>query len=430
MTTPLSKIGPQIEVGDGFVRISDLISQNEALVSLINETPVHERVELLETILKFGAETYRIFGTTASAESIEKVALKIASDIDGKSEDLVNGVKEIAAQMVAKTGELSVRSTLEAWRTEFSELLNSNFNIENKASILSKFDELIESKAKSQNAEIVNKLDFNVPDSAINLLQKNISEHVTLQLGELGKKVEDINLALATAAQAKSDKKKQSSRGNDLEDDLFDIISTFANTKNDIVDNPGKRKISGLSGNNEGDLTVELSAAETHGQVLNFVWEGKLKVAGSSAASLITELDKGIANRGSKAGIIVVEKFAGLSLETGEFFKELKSNMAVLVVDPLNIDVSSVRFAYLWARWKCLQNIGVELDTVTVDTSLKAILQSLKSIVTMRTNNTKAVGLIETNGGLIDRLETEVNAEIDKLSEIIKEVNASNSSSD
>jgi hypothetical protein len=426
MSSALPKIGPQVEVGDGFIRIEDFIFQNDTLVALLKETPVNERLEVLQTILKFGAETYRIFGTTASAESIEKVALKIASDIDGKGEHLVNGVQEIAKQMVAKTGELSVRSTLEAWRTEFAELLNSNFNIENKASILSKFDELIEKKAKSQNAEIVNKLDFNVPDSAINLLQKNISEHVTLQLGELGKKVEDINVALATAAQAKTDKKKQASRGNDLEDDLFDIISTFANTKNDTVDNPGKRKVSGLSGNNEGDLTVELSAAETHGQVLNFVWEGKLKVAGSSAASLITELDKGIANRGSKAGIIVVEKFAGLNLETGEFFKELKSNMAVLVVDPLDIDVSSVRFAYLWARWKCLQNIGVELDTVTVDTSLKAVLQSLKSIVTMRTNNTKAVGLIETNGGLIDRLESEVNAEIEKLSQIIKEVNSAN----
>ena len=426
MSSALPKIGPQVEVGDGFIRIEDFISQNDTLVALLKETPVNERLEVLQTILKFGAETYRIFGTTASAESIEKVALKIASDIDGKGEHLVKGVQDIAAQMVAKTGELSVRSTLEAWRTEFAELLNSNFNIENKASILSKFDELIEKKAKSQNAEIVNKLDFNVPDSAINLLQKNISEHVTLQLGELGKKVEDINVALATAAQAKTDKKKQASRGNDLEDDLFDIISTFANTKNDTVDNPGKRKVSGLSGNNEGDLTVELSAAETHGQVLNFVWEGKLKVAGSSAASLITELDKGIANRGSKAGIIVVEKFAGLNLETGEFFKELKSNMAVLVVDPLDIDISSVRFAYLWARWKCLQNIGVELDTVTVDTSLKAVLQSLKSIVTMRTNNTRAVGLIETNGGLIDRLESEVNAEIEKLSQIIKEVNSAN----
>lgn len=423
MTTARSVIGPKIELGDDFVRIGDLVVQNQVLVQILSEKSIEEQIETLETIIKFGAETYRLFGTTAASESIEKVGEKISIDIAGTSDALIKDVKGIAAQMVATSGELSVRFALDAWRTEFSNMLTAKFDPENKASILSQFDDLIEKKSKDQNADIMNRLDFNIPTSAINMLQKNLNDHVTTQLGQLSLKVEEITTTLAKSEQAKLDKKAQASRGTDFEDALFEVVASFAHFKSDIADNPGKQKKTGLSGDDEGDITVEISSADAHGDSANFVWEGKLRKETLSAKRCIEELEKGMLNRASKVGIIAVEKFSGLSIETGDVFKELKDNMAVLVLDPTDIDINAVRLAYLWARWKCLVNVGNALDTTLVMNSVKVIQQSIKSFATLRSKNTQVINLIGENGSLLTMLETQIVNELGTLSQAIDEVN-------
>lgn len=427
MTTARSVIGPQIDLGDDYVRISDFLVQNQVLVQILAEQSIEEQIVTLQNIIKFGVETYRLFGTTATSESFEKVGEKIATDISGKGQALIKDVKEIAAQMVANSGELSVRATLDLWRTEFSNMLSSKFDPENRASILSQFDDLIEKKSKDQNAEIMTRLDFNVPTSAINMLQKNLNDHVTTQLGELTKKIDEINTNLAKEEQAKLDKKTQSSRGTDFEADLFEIVASFAHIKSDIADNPGAQKLYGLSGNHEGDITVQVSPRETHGENINFVWEGKLRQGTISPKKCIEELEKGMANRGSNVGIIAVEYFSGLSSVSGDVFKDLNENMAVLVLDPLNIDKNAVHLAYLWARWKCLANLGTSLDTVVVENGISAIKQAMKDISRMRANNTEAMQAIDRNAGLFTALEQGVSVELEKLSKAIDEVNAAKS---
>jgi len=423
MTTARNVIGPKIEIGDDFVRIGDLVVQNQVLVQFLSEKSIEEQIETLETIIRFGVETYRLLGTTAATESIEKIGEKISIDIAGKGDALIKDVKDIAAQMVATSGELSVRYALDAWRTEFSNLLTSKFDPENKASILTQFDDLIEKKSKDQNAEIISRLDFNIPTSAINMLQKNLNDHVTTQLGQLSLKVDEITTTLAKSDQAKLDKKAQASRGTDFEDALFEVVASFAHFKSDISDNPGKQKKTGLSGNDEGDITVEISSNDAHGDSASFVWEGKLRKETLSAKRCIEELEKGMINRGSKVGIIAVEKFSGLSIETGDVFKELKENMAVLVLDPTDIDINAVRLAYLWARWKCLVNVGSVLDTALVMNSIKAIKLSIKSFSTLRSKNTQVVNLIGENDSLLDLLETQITDELGALSRAIDEVN-------
>lgn len=427
MTTAHAVIGPKIEIGTDFIRIIDLIVQNPGLSQTLLEKPTEEQIMTLETIIKLGAETYRLFGTTATNESIEKVGEKIATEISGKGDALIKDVKNIAAQMVANSGELSVRATLDIWRTEFSKMLEQKFDPENKASILSQFDDLIQKKSQVQNAEIMSRLDFNVPTSAINMLQKNLNDHVTSQLGELGLKVDEITKNLAKAEQAKIDKKVQASRGIDFEANLFEIVASFAHIKSDIADNPGAQKISGLSGNDEGDITVQVSPKETHGENVFFVWEGKLRQGTISAKQCMDELQKGIINRGCNVGIIAVENFSGLSTQTGDVFKEINDTMAVLVLDPLDIDRNAVHLAYLWARWKCLMNLGTSLDSALVVNGINSIKQAMKSVTTMRSNNSTVLRAIETNNGLFEALENNITAELEKLSKAIDEVNAEKS---
>lgn len=423
MTTARVTIGARIELGSDYVHIFDFVAQNPALVEILSEKPLEEQLATLETIIKFGAETYRLLGTTASSESIEKIGEKIAIDISGKGDALVQGVKDIAAQMVATSGDLSVRSTLDMWRSEFSKMLESKFDPENRASILSQFDDLIERKSKDQNTDILNRLDFNIPTSAINMLQKNLNDHVTAQLGLLSLKVDEINTKIAKEEQAKIDKKAQASRGTDFEAELFKIVAGFAHLKSDIADDPGAQKASGFSNNDEGDITVRVSPKETHGENISFVWEGKLRQSTISVKRCIDELEKGMINRGSRVGIIAVDNFSGMSVVSGDVFKELNDTMAVLVLDPTDIDENAVHLAYLWARWKCLTNLGTSLDTVVVEDGIKMISQALNAFRVMRTNNTEAKKAIDKNGDLFKVMEDQIGAELSKLERAIKEVN-------
>jgi len=255
------------------------------------------------------------------------------------------------------------------------------------------------------------------------MLQKNVNEHVTAQFGQLSLKVDEINKNLAKSEQAKIDKNVQAARGADFEDLLYEEVAKMAHLKSDIVDNPGKQKMPGLSGNHEGDITVEVSSKDTHGETVRFVWEGKLRAGTLSPKKCIEELEKGMSNRDSRVGIIAVEKFSGMSTETGDVFRELKENMAVLVLDPNNIDFNAVRLAYLWARWRCLLDVGNVLDTSLVTQAIKEISQSISSFKTLRSKNTQVVKLIGENEDLLSVIESQIKDKLTALSQAIDEVN-------
>lgn len=248
MTTPQSSIpavGPRIEVGDGFVHIQDFIIQDPELANSLRGLPRELQIQMMESILSRGVETQRLMNTTAAAESLEKVALKISNDIEEKRKSLVDGVHGIAEQIVAKKGDLSMPEMLATWRDSFKTLLDNQFDPLNTESILTKFDTMIENKSKSQNSEISNKLDFNIETSTINLLQKNIKEHLTTEITSFKEKFEEVTRALGIDTAVEDQKKLQANRGNVFEDVFYDIICELAREKNDTADNPGKRKASG-----------------------------------------------------------------------------------------------------------------------------------------------------------------------------------------
>jgi hypothetical protein len=215
MTTPQNSIpavGPRIEVGEGFVQIHDFIIQDADLANSLRGLNRELQIQMMESIISRGIETQRLMNTTAAAESLEKVALKISNDIEEKRKSLVDGVHGIAEQIVAKKGDLSMPEMLATWRDSFKTLLDNQFDPLNTESILTKFDTMIETKSKSQNSEISNKLDFNIETSTINLLQKNIKEHLTAEISSFKEKFEEVTRALGIDSAVTDEKKLQANR--------------------------------------------------------------------------------------------------------------------------------------------------------------------------------------------------------------------------
>ena len=424
MTTPQNSvptIGRRIEVGHGFVKIFDFTIPDAELADSLRGLSPDLQIQMMESIISRGVETQRLMNTTAAAESLEKVALKISNDIEEKRKSLVDGVHGIAEQIVAETGELSMPGILATWRTSFKALLDNQFDPLNAESILAKFDQMIETKSKAQNSQISDKLDFNIAESTVNLLQKNIKDHLTTEITSFKEKFEEVTRALGIDSAVTDEKKLQANRGNVFEDVFYDIICELAREKNDTADNPGKRKVSGLSGNNEGDVVVTINPESTRGETKSFVIECKLRKDGISDKKAMEELQLGMDNRGCSVGFIVTDPSNSRTLDDFNFFYEKPNGRAILVVDSLEPDPNAIRFAYIWARWMCIREGNSELNSQSVEDAVNEIRQSIGSFTTLMQKNTKAINMLTENDGLMDSMKKAIARELDGLTKMIEE---------
>lgn len=429
MSSPLPQIGPQIEVGSDYVSIDSLVIQNSNLAAILLDTPQEERISKLLEIISYGAETYQLFSTTAAAEALKSVAMGIASEMTAKKEEIVSGVNLIAQQLSAESGSLSIKALLENWRSNFSLLLKDNFDPSNTESILYKFDSMIKEKSQSQNAEVMNRLSFDVEGSVVNQLQTNLRSHVSEEFKNLREELESIKTKLKVDEALADEKNLQANRGNIFEEIVYQLIEDFAETKGDIADNPGITRTPGIEGNNEGDITVEINQHSNGGSRKLFVFECKLRKKRLSTRALLEEIDKGIANRGANVGVIVTDRTLGVDLDTLNFFHE-HSNRAILHMDPNDPDPNTLRFAYLWARWMCLKDSGIVLDSEVVQNALNEIKIAIGNTVTIKTNNTTAKRYLDTNSSLADAINLQVSLQITALEELIVSLGLSDAPSE
>ena len=418
MSSPVPQIGPRLDIGSDFVSIDSLIIQNSNLAAILLDVAPEERISKLIEIVGYGAETYQLFSTTAAAEALKAVAIGIANDMSEKKNEIVTGVNQIAQQLSAETGALSIKALLESWRTGFSELLNANFDINNTQSILAKFDAMIKEKAQTQNSEVINRLSFDVEGSAINQLQNNLRTHVSGEFEKLKEELTSIKTAMQIGEAVADAESLQANRGNIFEEDIYEYVEGFARELGDIADNPGSTNTPGIDGNNEGDITVEINRQVASGKKLLFVIECKLRKNRLSDNALLKEIDKGISNRGAKIGLIITEVGEGKDLDPFDFFHE-HGHRAIVDMDPIEPDPFALRFAYLWARWQCIKDEANVLDSNVVMESLKTIKLAIANVTTIKANNTKAIGLMTANSTLADTINSQISDEIKSLENLI-----------
>jgi hypothetical protein len=406
-TTPLNAV--KIEVTNDYVSIDGFTTTSREVISAFQSSEHDDNLRVLEQILKVGAETVKMMGTSATTEILENVA-----------ESVKNEINNVAKQLVSESGELSVKEMLSTWRGEFATLLGDSFDAKRTDSILSKFDVAIKTWSETQQQKILDELNLNNESSAFSGLKNNISKLIRDNYEPLREHLVGIEKALDVNKANKDSKKKQVSKGTDFEDLVFDAVEEISISYRDIVDNPGKRKESGVDGNNEGDITVDLNRDETSGDLIRFVWECKLRSAKQSALWLYKELEKGISNREAKAGVIVVdETTAGGSAEDNEFFRE-NGNMAILVLDPENIDSNSIKFAYLWSRWMSRRDDSHILNVGGVKEVLDSIRRELSVIRSVKSHHTAVTREIGFAIDKVDHLEKSVKSQLDKLEAMIQ----------
>lgn len=419
MTLPVSNIGPTIKIGPDFIEVENLVIQNPELARLLSEQDVAEQIPMLVKIIRFGMETFQFFTTTAAAEKLKAVSLEITQGVGQKKEEIVLGIQDIATRLTSENDDLSLSKLLNDWRNEFNTLLLKNFDEKNTESIITKFDNLMKNIATEQNSAVLNKLDFNQPDSTVNTLQTNLRSFIRTELGAINTELIELRDLIKGEVDVAKEKNKQANRGKIFENLIFEYLQDIARAKGDIADNPGPQNISGLQGNDEGDLTVQINPQLTGGSQMLFVVECKLRKTRMSDRQLYEELDKGLLNRGGRAGFIITEPRDSSSLST-DFFLEGAKGRAILEMDPLDPDINALRFAYLWARWQCLKDEAKVLDSNAVKAAISSIKMALGTLTTAKSNNTQAKGMLDANEGILDQLGKSVKSEIEELENLIR----------
>lgn len=406
-TTPLNAV--KIQVTDDYVSIDGFTTTNKEVISAFQNHDGSSTKDVLDQILSIGAETLRIMGTTATSEVLENVAT-----------DVKKSIEDMAKQLVAESGELSVKGVLGTWRTEFATLLSDSFDPTRTDSIMKKFDTAMNTWADNQQNKVINELNLNTPGSSLYGLSDKLTKHVTTTVEGLQEQIKNIEIKLSFEEGKKENKGKLASRGNDFEERVFNIVELLSHEYRDIADNPGKRKLKGKDGNDEGDIVVDLNASETGGKELKFVWECKVRSEKQADRWLYDELKKGISNRSAQCGIIATDATTAIGAKSdGQFFRET-GNTAILILDTEDPDPNAIRFAYLWSRWNLKRSSTGLLESGRVREIMDSINREMSLITAIKGHNSKISKELELINPKVEALETNVKDQLNQLQELIE----------
>ena len=416
-----------VEVASDYVAINGFQTTAPAIVNLFNEDPENNPEELLEQVLRLGTETLRIMGTSATSEILENVANEVKSGMESKKLEIVNDMEDMAKKMVAETGELSVKSVLQSWRTEFATLLTNSFDANRADSIMTKFDEAMKTWAENQQDKVIRELNLNQTGSSLYGLNDRLSRHITDTVETVKSQLKGIETALNIDEATKEVKKKVAKRGTEFEDLVFEEVGEISLQYRDTADNPGKTKTKGVDGNDEGDITVDINPDETRGEALRFVWECKVRSTKQSDRWLYDELKKGISNRDAKAGVIVTDATTAIGVGGDEKFFRENGNLAILILDPLDPDPNAIKFAYLWSRWICRRDDASLLDVGSVRDVMESIQRELAIVKSIKSHHSTMARELELVEPKVEGLESNIKIQLNKLQELIESTEDSES---
>lgn len=414
-TTPLNAV--KIEVTDEYVSIDGFTTTNKDVISAFQNNEGSSTKEVLDQILNIGAETLRIMGTTATSEVLETVA-----------SDVKKSIEDMAKQLVAESGELSVKSVLGTWRSEFATLLSDSFDPTRTDSIMKKFDTAMNTWAENQQNKVISELNLNTPGSSLYGLNDKLTKHVTSAVETLQEQIKNIEIKLTYEEGKKESKGKLASRGNDFEERVFNLVEQLSHEYRDIADNPGKRKQKGKDGNDEGDIVVDLNPSESSGKELKFVWECKVRSEKQADRWLYDELKKGMSNRSAQCGVIATDETTAIGVKNdGHFFRE-SGNTAILILDTENPDSNAIRFGYLWSRWHLKRSSTGLLESGRVREIMDSINREMSLITAIKGHNSKITKEFELIGPKVEALETNIKEQLNQLQELIESTEKSQNS--
>lgn len=397
------------------IEVSGKLNDPEVLSAVRNVTEGQTLEESFLEILLLGSKVKDAVQTTATAQVIERSIEKVASEFDQLEsehkvfvENLMKRILSLDPKDESLSLALKMQEIEESLRTSFVNELDND-------SVISLVKKSVESYLQQRESSITKLLSLTPPD----LEDPNAQESPLLRLYN---HVGDVLELMGANKAAKDAAKKTAKKGTIFEDLVFAEIQDIADSFGDEADDPGKQKKTGVDGNDEGDITVDFKSLGRYSGRLAI--ECKKYSTKKSKRALLTELDKGIANRSADYGILVTTESSYELGENHPFWEDFDNRRAVVVLqdEDEEIDFNRLRFAFLMAkaRVKEIKNHGDEASFQMVAGKLKLLKDHFGRITSLKGNISAlstAVNDARTSVQYLDENITPLLVELEQLLE-------------
>ena len=302
---------------------------------------------------------------------------------------------------------------------DFQEL----FNTDKKSSVPGKIETVVANTVDELTKEFLKEIkklnDASDVNSPLSKIKDQTIKGVTEPVNELVTVVSGIAEVLNTNALVQKEADKGTRKGLDFEDQINDLLHSFAIIAGDIVDEVGHKE--GISktgkGKKKGDHVIVVS--DSDGTSSRIVFETKDLIRKQSLNEVNKLLDASCKNRQAKVGIYVSSSISSAPVNSN--FARLAPNRYSVVVNKETFDTVALEVCYQVARLEALsisrtvKSKKDEIDFVKANKALKNLREQINLIVTIRENMSKAESDMTDARHNVDKLEKNLTSNIQKL---------------
>jgi len=335
----------QLEVNPGRVVvsgetlvISDLIETDTEVVGYIADSD--DPIEATRKCLRIGARSIRAASATLDAETVTTRFEALGSRFDTCVTDAVEKVVAAAVSLADSEGGALVLALAEH-KGQLEEMLDDNFDLQSKVSVMGKIEQMIAEAQTRQNEALKRVLSLDTTEGPLHVLKTEILGGVAGPIADLKTRVGELSEKIAVNAAVAPVVAITTAKGFTFEDVVHDRVATIAAQHGDTAEKVGR--VAGVSGSQKGDELVTLNTEDTFGAERHFVLEAKTRRL--SARHTNSELEEALVNRNAAAAIAV---FDDRSKAPSSVPFQYSDNKAIVVLDD---DTTALRLGYMWARW-------------------------------------------------------------------------------
>ena len=302
--------------------------------------------------------------------------------------------------------------------SQFAKSLDPN----NKESVLSKLEQLVQSHLQTKTTEIINQFSLDIDNSALSRLQRSLLEKVqdiqTSNVAFFAELKQELGIKTGKSLEAE----KGTEKGREFETVLYDKVADAARRMGDLSENV-RSKVGSLKNRKVGDYVITLGETSA-APGANIVMEVKMEENFKFSAA-IDELKVAKENRNADYGIFIFAK-GYEPAEVGDFLK--LGNDFYVTVDKELID-SDEPLLFFEAAYKILRVLMIaskrkadaeEIDLEAVKREIEQLLKltsklgEIKTKVTTIKNNSEAI--LSLNDDLKLQFDSTLTGILNKIS--------------
>lgn len=404
------------------------VKDREVLTQLEKLTSTKKK-QFINFLLDIGIKMWKYSNNEVDYQKLDSQREDFISQVEKAGKEVEEILDDYITNLLKrKDGFLAKAITRESEKlsTDISQLFNSD----NKSSVPGKIENIVKTTVDELTKQFLTEVrqlnDASDVNSPLSKIKDQTIKGVTEPVNNLVEVVSDIADTLKTNALVKIEADKGTRKGLDFEDQINNILHSYANISGDTVDEVGNKEGSSKTGKGKkkGDHVIVVS--DSDGTSSRIVFETKDLSKKQSLNEATRLLDKSCANRQAKVGIYIASSIKSAPVYSN--FSRLGPNRYCVVVNKETFDTVALEVCYQVARLEALHlsrnnKNEKQISFESVAKSLKELRELVNLIVTIRENMSKAESDISDAKHNINKLEANLVKGVEKIENTISKGN-------